>query len=235
MAINFLFGWASGNNIDIPKKSNGETDIGKLFEMYNNEMNNLAKKTSPEKVEQDLFLKIMDKDYFNKFTIDELKRVAKGDLKVDKENFSKQVDAVINGKHKEYLDLYVCKTPQILQDVGLPNKPILMRNSKIKEILTKHSEMTVDLLKEIPEAINNPDYILTSKTNPKESIVVISSINTSKGKMVVPIWIEQEGTYLDLGIKPIKGKTNFTASAYGRNIQPLIDYAKANNGVLYKK
>ncbi len=88
MAINFLFGWASGNNIDIPKKSNGETDIGKLFEMYNNEMNNLAKKTSPEKVEQDLFLKIMDKDYLQKMNAEEIKKAVSVEIPPKENKFA---------------------------------------------------------------------------------------------------------------------------------------------------
>ena len=73
MAINFLFGWANSKNVEIPTKANGETDIGKLFEMYNNEMNNQSKKASPNAEKLDL-LSLKDKEYLNKLDTEEIKK-----------------------------------------------------------------------------------------------------------------------------------------------------------------
>lgn len=148
--------------------------------------------------------------------------------------FSEQIDDVVSGKHDPVYDLYVGKTPDILINIGFDNKPLLMRNSKIREILTKHPEMSIDLIKKIPDAISDPVMILKSKTNPTESVVVITDILTDKGHMIIPVWVSQDGTYLDVEIgKSINEKTNFVASAYGRNVKGLIEYALNNNEVLF--
>ena len=158
MAINFLFGWASGNNIDIPKKSNGETDIGKLFEMYNNEMNNLAKKTSPEKVEQDLFLKIMDKDYLQQMNADEIKKAVSVDL--GKEKVMTAEEKIKSVHIKDGIDNVL---PELnigtLKEIGVSqNKKVLVKNSLIERNKLRHPEVKredYDLL--IGECLyNNP-------------------------------------------------------------------------------
>ncbi len=152
---------------------------------------------------------------------------------IDK-SFAEQVDDVIAGRHSPTLDLYVSKTPKVFLAIGFPNKPMLMRNSKVKEILNKHTEMNVDIIKSVPEAIKSPIVILKSKTNPAESVVAITEIMTDKGELIVPVWINQDGVYLDVTIdKVLSEKTNFIASAYGRNVKGLLEYAIENDGFLY--
>ena len=94
--------------------------------------------------------------------------------------------------------------------------------------------MGEELLKKIPEAINDPVLIIKSKTHPTESVVVITDIMTSKGEMIVPVWIDQEGNYIDLDLEESIESTNFVASAYGRNIKALLEYANENEGFLYQ-
>jgi murein DD-endopeptidase MepM/ murein hydrolase activator NlpD/vacuolar-type H+-ATPase subunit H len=147
--------------------------------------------------------------------------------------FSEQIDDVINKKHDPKLDLWVMNTPKALIKAGLPTGPLLMRNSKVGKILKKHSEMSAELLKKLPEAIENPITIIRSKTFPKDSAVVISEILTSKGNMIVPIWVKREGNYIDAnGIEQFVD-TNFAASAYGRNVKGLLEYALKSDGFLY--
>ncbi len=149
-------------------------------------------------------------------------------------SFSEQIDDVVSGEHNPVYDLYVGKTPDVLVKLGFANQPLLMRNSKIKEILNDHSDMDVDLIKKIPGAVADPVMILKSKTHPKESVVVLTDITTSKGHMIIPVWVSQDGTYLDVEIgKSIPINTNFVASAYGRNVKGLIEYALKNNEVLF--
>ncbi len=105
----------------------------------------------------------------------------------EKRSFSKQIDNVIAGKHNPILDLYVSETPEIYTKLGFTNSALLMRNSKVNEILEKHPDMTVKAIKKIPEAVKSPLLVLKSKTHPTESVVAITSINTDKGNMVIPI------------------------------------------------
>ena len=148
--------------------------------------------------------------------------------------FAEQVDEVINNSHSANLDLYVSETPEVFLNLGFPKMPMLMRNSKISEILQKHDEMTVEIIKQIPDKIKSPLLILKSKTNPNESVVAITDVITAKGELIIPVWVNQDGVYLDVELdKPIIGKSNFVASAYGRNVKGLLEYALQNNGFLY--
>ena len=149
-------------------------------------------------------------------------------------SFAEQIDDVLAGKHDPNYDLFVSETPQVLRSIGFENKPLLMRNSKVKEILAKHPEMSVELIKQIPQAIADPVMIIKSKTNPTESVVAITDIKTSNGEMIIPVWINQDGTYLDVELgNSIRLNTNFVASAYGRSIKALLSYAIDNNEVLF--
>ena len=156
------------------------------------------------------------------------------EVKFSLKSFSEQVDDVVAGKHDTNYDLYVGETPQVFLDIGFENKPLLMRNSKVNEILKKHPEMSVEIIKRIPQAISDPVMIIKSKTNPTESVVAITDIQTSKGEMVIPVWINQDGTYLDVELgNSIRINTNFVASAYGRSIKSLLEYAINNSEVLF--
>ena len=156
------------------------------------------------------------------------------ELRYSLKPFAEQVDDVLAGKRSANLDLYVSETPDVFVKLGFPKTPMLMRNSKVKEILEKHMEMSVELIKQIPEAIQNPLFILKSKTNPNESVVAITEIVTDKGELIVPVWVNQDGVYLDIDLdKPVTVKTNFVASAYGRNVKGLLEYAADNGGILY--
>ena len=148
--------------------------------------------------------------------------------------FSEQVDDVLAGTHNPRLDLYVAQTPKYLVDLNFSEGPLLMRNSKVSEILEKHPEISEKTLKSLPAILQNPLLVLKSKTHPAESVVIITEVLTTKGEIVVPIWINQEGTYLDVNFNENSANTNFVASSYGRNIKSLLDYANANDGFLYQ-
>ena len=149
--------------------------------------------------------------------------------------FEKQVDDVLNGQHNPRFDLYVSETPDIYVKLGFLNTPLLMRNSKINEILNDHPEMSPTIIKQIPEAVQNPILILKSKTHPTESVVAITDVITEKGNMIIPVWVNQEGNYIDFNIdEEVLENTNFVASAYGRNLKGLLEYADKNNGFLYQ-
>lgn len=149
-------------------------------------------------------------------------------------SFDEQIDDVINGTHNPRLDLYVAETPEYLKNLNFSDSPILMRNSKVSEILSKHSDMSAEIIKQIPKAIENPLLVLKSKTHPKDSVVIITDILTEKGDMIIPVWANQTGNYIDLDLGDISLNTNFVASAYGRNTANLIEYAVNNDGVLYQ-
>lgn len=148
--------------------------------------------------------------------------------------FAEQINEIIKGIHDPNIDIFVSKTPEVLIEIGFRDMALLMKSSKISEILEKHKEMSLDIIKKIPNAIENPLLILKSKTNPNDSVVVISEIITEKGSLIIPVWMNVEGQYYDIELEKVKSdKFNFVASAYGRNIRTLLEYATNNNEILY--
>ena len=149
-------------------------------------------------------------------------------------SFAEQIDSLKAGTYDVNLDLYVSETPEIYTKLGFAAGPTLMRNGKISEMYKKHPEMTDDIIKQIPYAYQNPILVLKSKTHEEKSVVAITEIETEKGAMIIPVWVNQEGEYLNVEIGEIQHLyTNFVATAYGRNIKPLLEYALQNNGFLY--
>lgn len=175
-------------------------------------------------------------DMFNRMFTDATEKVSNNsEVKYSTgKTFDEQIDDVINGTHNPRLDLSVSETPEYLIKLNFSDKPILMRNGKISEILNKHSDMSAEIIKQIPKALENPLLVLKSKTHPKDSVVIVTDISTTKGDMIVPVWANQAGNYIDLDLGDISLNTNFVASAYGRNTASLIEYAVNNNGILYQ-
>ena len=47
-------------------------------------------------------------------------------------------------------------------------------------------------------------------------------MDTTKGKMIIPVWISKDGVFLDLELgESVNVNTNFVASAYGRNTKKI--------------
>ncbi len=83
-------------------------------------------------------------------------------------------------------------TGNVLQGLGAVENDIYMRGDKIKEILNKHSEMTLDEIKKIPQILENPTLILKSQFkggNDKNNsrLVIFGTVKTSGGSPVLTV------------------------------------------------
>lgn len=157
----------------------------------------------------------------------------KEQVKIDSENFSKQVDNYIAGKMKSSDFINVGKTSPILQRIGLPNKDIILKQSKLKTIMqegnnadSKLHGLSSDIVKRIPEALSNPLNVLQSSTD-KNSVVVITDL---ADKMERPVIASIEMDYKGR-IGNIDFLSNRLTSAYGKNNYDRfmeIEIAKGN-------
>ncbi len=140
-------------------------------------------------------------------------------VKQDSEKFARQVDDYVSGNIKSSDFINVSNTPKILQDIGLPNNQIILKQSKLKTMLQESSNsndnlhgLPVETVKRIPEAISNPLNVLKSSTN-ENSIVVITDL---ADKMERPIIASIEMNYKGQ-IGNIEFLSNRLTSAYGKN------------------
>ena len=157
-------------------------------------------------------------------------------LKRDSENFSKQVDDYISGnlKSSDYLNLG--KTPKLLQDIGLPDEPISMKQSKLKSIMTetdnwndRNHGLTVDIVKRIPEAISKPLNILKSSTVENSIDIVTDLADKLERPVIVSIEINKRGQ-----IGNVEFMSNRLTSAYGKdNYDRFMKTEIAKGNLLY--
>ena len=88
-------------------------------------------------------------------------------------------------------------TPQIFMDMGFSKLPIMTTAKHIKSIYSSkqtnedHNHDLGELIKQIPEKLENPLMVITSKTHPDTSVVVILELtDKNNNAVVVPIWLD---------------------------------------------
>ena len=118
----------------------------------------------------------------------------------------------------------VGETSQALQEAGVPKKQIRWDASKIVTLLNKHSGMTMDTVRQIPELLESPIIVVDSKKD-ANSKIVMGDLYDSNGKIVTAVLLltptSKKGNVLDL----IK-----ISSAEGRgHIKSLFTYDDGTN------
>ena len=191
--------WINGDEGQYAKLPNSKTD--KLVDLNNQKISEKEKNNSNINIDN----KISEETQ----------------LKNDIDNFSKQVDSVINGTFpKNDMLTLLSNTPKSLQDIGLSNLPITMTqrhldtimNSKGKYKNANYHNLGEKIVKQLPEAISNPLDILQSKTD-KNSIVLTTYLaDKNNNTVVASIKIDGKGQ-----INNIEIDTNVMTSAYGKD------------------
>lgn len=108
-------------------------------------------------------------------------------------------------------------TSEALKSAGIPDKQIRWDATKIKTLLNKHSGMTIEIIKQIPELLENPVLVIDSKQD-VNSRIIMGDLYDEHNKIVTVVLLlsptSKKGNVLDL----IK-----VSSAEGRgHIQSLL-------------
>lgn len=105
-------------------------------------------------------------------------------------------------------------TSKALKSIGIKDSGIIWYGQKIAKILKKHEGMTRDIIKQVPEILENPIVVLKSKQSDSR-IVIFGEITDNNGAPVTTILELQPTT---------KGgqllNMNVIASAYGKDSNP---------------
>lgn len=124
------------------------------------------------------------------------------------------------------------KTSDALKSIGLDDYDIVMDKSKILKIKNDHPEMSDDIIKSIPEILENPTLILNSQSNNVKAEgrkVIFGEILDTKGNPVL----------VALELNPYENKNNIdkiykVASAYGKeNLNTIQNWINNPKNVLY--
>ena len=147
------------------------------------------------------------------------------------ENFAKNVDDWVKNTPEDMLStspgyFRVGTTSEALQSIGARTDNIYMRKSKIGTIFEDHPEVNVDVIKKVPNILENPVLIMKSLTR-SDSIVLLSEEKAKNGNSLM--------VALELTPKPggrTEAEFSLVTSAYGRadeNLRNLIN----NSELLY--
>ena len=146
-------------------------------------------------------------------------------------NFGKNVDDWVKNTPEGMLStshgyFRVGTTSEALKSIGARTDNIYMRKSKIGIIFEDHPEVTVDVIKKVPDILENPVLIMKSLTRP-DSIVLLGEEKAENGNNLM--------VALELTPKPggrTEAEFSLVTSAYGRddeNLRNLIN----NSELLY--
>ena len=120
------------------------------------------------------------------------------------------------------------KTSNALKSIGLDERNIVIDKSKIMAIKNKHPEMTDNIIKQIPNILENPTIILKSQSV-SGRLVVFGDVVAADGK---PVLVAME-------LNPAENNANVdkiykVASAYGRqNVKYIQNWLNNPNNILY--
>lgn len=112
-------------------------------------------------------------------------------------------------------------TSEALQSIGIDDKNIYFDSSKIIEIKNKHPEMTDDIIKAIPEILENPIMILQSKTRANR-VVVFGEVVDEIGDPVM-VALELKPTYHGNEIGNVVKIASAYARKKGKGLQEFIN------------
>lgn len=133
-------------------------------------------------------------------------------------DFSSQVDKYINGQLSTGDYLFIGYTPKKLLDLGLKNVPIILKQSKLKSLLSNEKEnthyhsLTVSIIKKIPRALENPWKVIKSSSQ-KNSIIIVTYLKDCNQRTIIAILSLNKESQLG----NIRFVVNQLSSAYGKN------------------
>lgn len=143
--------------------------------------------------------------------------------KKEPRTLSSQIDAVLNNTNKDNYVMLSQETPKILQDIGVPNKPIFMTSKHTYLAINKEGKYSgendhyhnlgKDLFMAIPKLLESPAIILQQKGD-KDIVAVLNWYDKDKNILICPIRINGSAQYNKITIegniaKSVYGKENF--------------------------
>lgn len=153
-----------------------------------------------------------------------------------KMGFEDQVDAALTYELEKDAAVYVMDTPEMLQALGLKEYPVLMTQKHIRDAVHEKSPtnkryhgLTVDMVKRLPELLENPVMMLRSLTDEDSVVIVTAERDSDNLPVIIAVKPNGVGRYNRVDVV-----TNFAVSMYGRsNFGSFIDRTIKADGVLY--
>lgn len=177
----------------------------------------------------------IDAEENTNLTAEEQKLKSMG-INIDK--LESQVDKVLNGTYKDSHITLCDKTPQVLQDIGIPDKPFVITSKhtyltinsegKFKGVNDHYHGLGKKTFLQIPALLQKPILVFKNHYANNEIIAVVNAIDNNKNLVIVPIKMDAIGSQNHIMID-----VNLVKSIYGKNnLQNYIDKNVKDEDVL---
>lgn len=138
------------------------------------------------------------------------KGMAEQQLNADEKSFADSVDRFMVGKISTDT-IQVMRTPLVMRLVGAEVLPVEISASDLKKVLVdKHTDITPDIMKQIPRALTDPMMIFSTysgKNGEVRKVIVLELKDKNGATIVIPMELERKkGNY----------EVNQITSAYGK-------------------
>ncbi len=161
-----------------------------------------------------------------------------GQAKLTVNQLSQQINDVLSGNYKDRHITLSQETPKILQNIGIPNKPLLMTKRHAYLAVNKdgiykrkddhYHNLGKDLFINIPSFLKSPILVFQSNDDSRDIIAVINAVDKNNNPIIVPVRINGKGNQNFIEID-----ANIAKSAYGRNnINDFIKKHVTKNNLL---
>ncbi len=175
-----------GKHIPVGEKESKEEAVKKFVESHENKTNNAQKEKGEQIDEREQNSENLPKIDKNKPPPDEetedIQRVEEERQKElaekkqkRQQQFSKDIDAVLAGTYKDSHVTLLDNTPQILQDIGLVDKPMLITAKHIYTCVNENGKYSgkdinyhglgADFIKQVPQLLESQNLCLETKGN----------------------------------------------------------------------
>ena len=139
-------------------------------------------------------------------------------------NFETAFDNWVDNRERwGNVPLQVGKTSEALKSIGISDRTIYWDTKKIQKTMKEHPEMSIDILKQVPQIIEDPIIIMESKQNVGNRITMFGEVYDTAGTPVLAV-VELEPTSRQGALQM---DTMKLVSSYGKkNSQNLINTSK---------
>ncbi|WP_113961789.1 hypothetical protein [Roseimicrobium gellanilyticum] len=119
--------------------------------------------------------------------------------------FADNVDAAVKGRLPANAILDMGRPGEVLRKAGVPDLPMWIRLSKVRKKRGKHSELTEEVMKKFPEAMDYPMLVYVSPWDRKAHSIV-TSLATSQGPLTAYFTVHGREGQQVLEAKTLFGK-----------------------------
>lgn len=167
-----------------------------------------------------------------------LKIEEKENYKAEKD-LEENVNKILNGTYKGSHIALSNETPKVLQNIGVPNKPLLItakhaylainKEGKYKDDGDHYHNLGKEIFMMIPKLLKSPMMVLQSNKNNDDIIAVLNWYDKEKNILICPIRIGGYGKFNEITIQG-----NIAKSVYGKkNISNYINKNFNMNDILF--